>query len=1049
MIDGYQNINDPNSYAKIEVKQGKKKKQKGIKKLDQVTVKDENFNIYGLGEIKYAKLHGEANRPLYQNREELDYSLIQKCPCCNFPAPDEKGQYLRFFSTGDDPDSFSNCGQGVVLYYSFIKYVIVSLLIVAVGISCFNIYFNFKYYKELQKVCNDLSNNEVYKNAVSDICELYVSEADDYVDSTFFQFSSVNIKDYRKLFMKITSEDNKSFESPIINISRINFCCIVFVFVFNLAFIYFLFNKSNAADYLVFTVSDYSVFLYNLYDAHNIFLEQNKASSGNIGDSMQGSSELDQFKDFLKNNVCKGNYDENFNINRIDFCYKLEKLAKLQKKYEHCLELISEIEYDPKVKKQNKKDGLEEDNRKYISSGCCSKDAKTLGEIKKERDEYEKQINELIDDSRKNTSNYFGGAALITFDSIKEQELYLKNLPHNSFEYFFQFLKNAAYHLCCCCFNKNDNKYIKRNIKFEAAPEPEDIIFENLETTSFARTMRTVLVYIISIIICGVSFAIIVALNYVQVSKLDKSDNNDLLLYILSLVITAVTSAIDIVLEIVLKILTEIEKQATKTDFFLSYSVKLTLFTFLNSALLPLFSEYIVDETDAGYKILISNMVMKFLVNAFVTPIMWTINFGFFWKKIQIFFIERKIKNEENLSEEEKTFDKNQKELNELYELPPMNVELKYSYIFKTLLMSFLYIPIFPLGVLISLVGFILGYWLEKFNFANMYKRPEMLNRQIAEFYVKNFIVLLFVYGIGDYIFLSDAYETRIWSLLNIILFGILIIIPYHQVLSIDSLEIEESSIHNKKYDEAYVGFYIDYERANPMTQKEGKLRYLQTLNSKGLINKEDYEKNMFNIKNANPMNMFYNRRGRGYGGGFNSQNTGFYGPWNNFGPQGPFGFYSPYGPNFNYPPSNQNYNSNQTNQQNNLNSNLTIKQNNAYNSDNQVPPSSTTTINYQPSQGFSGGNMGPNNNFTPSSQGFSGGNMGPNNNYTPSSQGFSGGNMGPNNNFNPSSSQRYTGGNNFMPPSFQGYPGGNRGGPGQFQNQYPPNNSFVPANNF
>ena len=248
---------------------------------------------------------------------------------------------------------------------------------------------------------------------------------------------------------------------------------------------------------------------------------------------------------------------------------------------------------------------------------------------------------------------------------------------------------------------------------------------------------------------------------------------------------------------------------------------------------------------------------------------------------------------------------------------------------------------------------------------------------------------------------------------------------------------------------EAYVGFYIDYERANPMTQKEGKLRYLQTLNSKGLINKEDYEKNMFNIKNANPMNMFYNRRGRGYGGGFNSQNTGFYGPWNNFGPQGPFGFYSPYGPNFNYPPSNQNYNSNQTNQQNNLNSNLTIKQNNAYNSDNQVPPSSTTTINYQPSQGFSGGNMGPNNNFTPSSQGFSGGNMGPNNNYTPSSQGFSGGNMGPNNNFNPSSSQRYTGGNNFMPPSFQGYPGGNRGGPGQFQNQYPPNNSFVPANNF
>ena len=91
-----------------------------------------------------------------------------------------------------------------------------------------------------------------------------------------------------------------------------------------------------------------------------------------------------------------------------------------------------------------------------------------------------------------------------------------------------------------------------------------------------------------------------------------------------------------------------------------------------------------------------------------------------------------------------------------------MNVELKYSYIFKTLLMSFLYIPIFPLGIIISLLGFLLGYWLEKFNFAHMYKRPEMLNRQIAEFYAKYFVFVLFVYGIGDYIFLSDVYDTRI-----------------------------------------------------------------------------------------------------------------------------------------------------------------------------------------------------------------------------------------------------------------------------------------------
>ena len=1066
MNEGY------SSSTKVESDQTTKKK-KGLKKLDQKIVEDEEFNIYGLGEIRYAKLHGEANRPLFQLTEELD-SEIQKCPCCNFPAPDEKKIKLRPYTTCDDPDDFSICGQGVVLYYSFIKYIIVNLLIVGICISCFNMYYNFRYYKELEKVCNDLNSDEVTDKDIKDICDLYISEADEYVDATFFQFSSVNIKDYRELFKKITEDSDGTFESSIINISRMNFCCIILVFIFNLVFIYFLFNKSNAADYLVFTVSDYSIFLCNLYDVHKTFIKIQKDNqlpeneNEKIRSSSNNENELEKFKTFLKEKICLGPNGETFIINRIDFCYKLEKLAELQKKYEYCQELIAEIEYDPKVKKQNKKDGLEGDDRKYIATKfLCCKEEKKLADINKEKDELEKKINELIEDSRKNTANYFGGGALITFDSIREQELYLKNLPNNFIEYFFQFLRNMAYIFCSCCFNVNDINYLKRNIKFEAAPEPEDIIFENLETSPFAKIMRTTLVYIISIIICAVSFAIIVVLNYVQVSKLDQSDNNDLLLYILSLVITAVTSGIDFFLEIVLKTLTEIEKQATKTDFSLSYSIKLTLFTFLNSALLPLFSEIVINQSDSGYKILISNMLMKFLVNAFVTPIMWTMNVGFFMKKIQIWFIERKIKSEENLPEEEKTFDKNQKELNELYELPPMNVELKYSYIMKTLLMSFLYIPIFPLGVLISLIGILLGYWLEKFNFANMYKRPEMLNRQIAECYVKYFVLVLFVFGIGDYIFLSDAYETRIWSLINIILFGVLIIIPYPQLLSIDSLEVDESSFHKQKYDEAYVNFYIDYERANPMTQKEGSLKYQKALKDKGLIKAEEYEKNIMNIRNANP--MFINRGRRGFGGG-NQNGGGFFSP---YGPHGPFGFYGPHGgffgphggffgphggfngphggfngphggfngphggfngphgdfngphgdfngphgdfngphgPNFNIPASNQDFNRSQTNRQNlqKSNTHLTMKENNTFNQ--QIPPSNVTTINIQPSQGFYGGNNGPNNNFILPSQGFSGGNNGPTNNFIPPSQGFPGGNnfippgynMGPHNNFMP-----------------------------------------------
>ena len=239
---------------------------------------------------------------------------------------------------------------------------------------------------------------------------------------------------------------------------------------------------------------------------------------------------------------------------------------------------------------------------------------------------------------------------------------------------------------------------------------------------------------------------------------------------------------------------------------------------------------------------------MKFLVNAIVTPGMWTLNVGYFIKKIKIYFITRK--GDENI-------DISQKELNELYEYPKMNVSAKYSYIAKTILMSFFYIPIFPLGIIISLLGFILGYWLEKYNFANMYKTPEMLSRQIVEFYTNYFVLVFFVYGIGDYIFLHECYENRTWSLVNIITFGVLIIFPYHQMLTFDYLHFEESSIHEEDYNTKYTDFLNDYERANPMTEKEGKLRFLEAKKAKGEIKEEEFNREKNEIQNENPMEAF------------------------------------------------------------------------------------------------------------------------------------------------------------------------------------------------
>ena len=303
--------------------------------------------------------------------------------------------------------------------------------------------------------------------------------------------------------------------------------------------------------------------------------------------------------------------------------------------------------------------------------------------------------------------------------------------------------------------------------------------------------------------------------------------------------------------------LTKREKQSTTTNYFLSKSIKLTIFSFMNYGIVPLISELYIKTK--GYEYLIINMLMIFLINSFLVPISWTINFSYFYKKFRIWLIERKraIYDKETDINHEKT----QKELNELYELPSMNIAEKYSYIFNTILISFFYISIFPLGTFISFLGLCFGYFLEKFNFCNMYKRPEMLNDHLCKTYNYYFIVALFVSGVGDYIFKSDVYETKIWSLINIIIFGVLIFVPYHYIINYiikDFILLKESKIHKLNLDEVYLTFYNDYERANPMTKKKGIENYLNGLRNRNIISEDTFQENMNNLNNVNLMKLYY-----------------------------------------------------------------------------------------------------------------------------------------------------------------------------------------------
>ena len=903
---------DPANYnpRQIEIKEEKVIKENSKDNLKEnseeriissKSIVKKSYTLDELGLISSAKIHRDANRILKQINKFNENTKF--CPCCCLPCPTPG--VLEKFSYCDNTDDFIETGQGTSLYFFFFKYSMIIMAATAIIIGIPFLIFSYQYTYSLRKLCNNYYNNRNNEHInLMGNCELYITEeefADDYysvVDSPFFLFSSVNIKDYRKMFYKLYNSDEIDFEKSILNYPLLNLICSITLLIVNILYIIIIYNKNMTYDFQLTSPSDYTVMVTNMKQLLTHYLsikkkyeemqlqEPNKLNEDgtpfdfekNLREELGLSdintekenknksirkkeiSKLEEFSAFIENNICIDANKEKYNVQQINICFKLNKYMNLEEQLQMRKTQKVKIEKHPYQIKRNKEKGYIGENRRYFSSflsyynlywcNCCDKGI-SLSQIEKEKVEIEKGIADLMKASEDINQNNFSGVAFISFNTLKEQEDFLSQFPSNIFSYFIKYIKDLKYIFCFCCFKKN----LKTNLSANKAPEPEDVIYENLEYSYIERNFRTFIVYIISIVLIIICFGIYIGINILQ-DKINDKAIHKILSYIISLINTCVSSALNYIFQMILDFLTKMEKQYTMTEYYRSYSVKLTLFSFFTSAVVPLICELIKNSD--GYQILISNMLMMFLVNAFVTPIMWTMNFTYFLKKFRIYMIERKV-------DPDSRHNMTQRELNDLYELPSMSISYKYSYLAKTLLMTFLYIPIFPLGIVISLVGFILGYLLEKFNYAHMYKRPEMLNHKLCVFYVNHLDVIFFVYAIGDYIFMYDAYKNEIIPLVKIIIFGIITIIPYSKFLKRNYIGMLESDISKKEYKDKYFTFSMDYERANPISRKKGTKHYLEKMLNIGKINRNKYLELIREIDSLNLMELYYKTRTNKY----------------------------------------------------------------------------------------------------------------------------------------------------------------------------------------
>ena len=136
-----------------------------------------------------------------------------------------------------------------------------------------------------------------------------------------------------------------------------------------------------------------------------------------------------------------------------------------------------------------------------------------------------------------------------------------------------------------------------------------------------------------------------------------------------------------------------------------------------------------------------------------------------------------------------------------------------------------------------------------------MYKKPEKLDKQITEYYVIFFFLNFLAFAAGSFYFLSieNIYDfSSLVSNIAVIIIYILLLIPFHLCFQKDYFKFKESEIHKKTYDDMYLNFIIDYERANPVTRIEGEMRYLDKLEEKNKITKKEKDKRKKKIKEEN-----------------------------------------------------------------------------------------------------------------------------------------------------------------------------------------------------